>query len=136
MEQGGTEDGADGNPRSYPQEDIVRISVRNRVFALGGAAASVLALSLAAPASANAAPPAPTVRSQATVVPNEVGKNVGTAISDVQAAGLRVDFRQTIDVVCEFGKFEVTDQRPAAGSVVDAGSVVTLTFVVRPKICP
>jgi PASTA domain-containing protein len=115
----------------------MRISVRNRVFALGAAVATMLALSLASPATANAAPPARAALPQAAVVvPNEVGKNVGTAIDDLLALGFGLGFRETLDRFCNRREFTVVRQDPAAGSVVPAGSVVTLTFVVWPDICP
>lgn len=113
----------------------MRIPVWSRVAALGTAVAAVLTLSLAAPASAG---PAPAVRAaQATaVVPDVVGENVGVAINDLQAAGFGLGFQQFTDRLCQFDPFEVTRQNPSAGSVVAAGSVVTVTFAVRPKICP
>ena len=118
------------------------IPVRNRVFAFGAAVAATLALWPVAPATANAvpanaAPLARTVQPQANVVvPNEVGKNVGIAINDLLARGFRLDFRQTRDNFCNRTEFEVVRQSPAAGSVVPAGTVVTLTFAVWPDICP
>ncbi|GAA0901685.1 PASTA domain-containing protein [Virgisporangium aurantiacum] len=115
----------------------MRILARNRVFAFGAAVAAMLALSLAAPATANAASPARTVQPLANVVvPDEVGQNVGIAIDDLLARGFRLGFRQTVDRVCAHDEFEVIRQSPTAGSVVPAGTVVTLTFVVYPPNCP
>ena len=115
----------------------MRIFARNRVFAFGMAVAGMLALSLAAPAAANAASRAQTVQVQASVVvPNEVGKNVGVAINDLLSLGFGLGFRQVRDNVCLHDEFEVIRQSPAAGSVVPAGTVVTLTFVVYPPNCP
>ena len=80
------------------------------------------------------------VRAQATVVvPNVVGENVGVAISQLQALGFGLGFRQFNDNLCAFDPFEVTRQSPAAGTSVAPGSVVTLTFAVRPappRVCP
>lgn len=81
--------------------------------------------------------PARTVQPQATVVvPNEVGKNAGIAIDDLPARGFGLGFRQTLDKFCLHSEFEVVRQNPATGSVVAAGSVITLTFVVYPPNCP
>jgi beta-lactam-binding protein with PASTA domain len=119
----------------------MRSSVRNRVFALGATATAVLALSLAGPATADAAPAASNAQAvqaaASVVVPNVVGDNVGIGIDVLQAAGLGLGFEQFTDNLCDFAPFEVTDQTPAAGAVVAAGSVVTMTFAVRPKHpCP
>jgi PASTA domain len=122
---------------SSRQEDIMRISVPHRVFALCAAVAAMLALSPAAPVIANAAPTARTVQPQATVtVPDVVGKNVGIAINELQARGLVPAFKETQDNFCRRREFQVVHQSPAAGSRVAVGSVVTLTFVVWPRICP
>jgi PASTA domain-containing protein len=118
-------------------------------------AASLLAIAMAATLSmstisaASAASAAPAVhplvapgavRAQATVlVPNVVGENVGVAISDLQAAGFGLGFKQYNDNVCFYNKFEVIKQSPTAGSSVAPGSVVTLTFAVwpaPPRVCP
>jgi hypothetical protein len=129
-------------PSPYLQEDIVPIPVRNRVLAFGAAVAATLALWLAVPTAANAvpvnaAPPAGIVQPQANVVvPNEVGKNVGIAINDLLARGFGLGFRETRDNTCNRDEFEVVRQSPVAGSVVPAGTTVTLTFVVWPDICP
>jgi beta-lactam-binding protein with PASTA domain len=115
----------------------MRILARSRVFALGAAVATMLALSLTSAATVNAAPPAQTALPQANVVvPNEVGKNVGNAIDDLLARGFGLGFRETLDRFCNRREFTVVRQDPAAGSVVPHGSVVTLTFVVWPDICP
>jgi hypothetical protein len=122
------------------KEKIMRIPLHRRVFILGAAVTSVLGLSLAVPATAGAAPSAQAVRAQATVVvPNVVGENVGVAIHDLQVGGFGLGFKQYKDNACDYGKYEVIRQSPAAGSFVDAGSVVTLTFAVRPappRVCP
>lgn len=80
------------------------------------------------------------MRAQASVVvPNVVGENVGVAISRLQALGFGLGFRQFTDNRCDFDPFEVTKQSPAAGTSVAPGSVVTVTFAVRPappKVCP
>jgi beta-lactam-binding protein with PASTA domain len=80
------------------------------------------------------------VRAQATVVvPNVVGENVGVAISQLQALGFGLGFKQFNDNLCAFDPFEVTKQSPAAGTSVAPGSTVTLTFAVRPappRVCP
>jgi beta-lactam-binding protein with PASTA domain len=111
--------------------------VRNRVFAVGAVLATTLALSLVAPATANAASPARRVQPQATVVvPDEVGKNLGPAIDDVLAHGLGLAFGEYKDRVCWYSPYEIVRQSPAAGTVVNTGTVVTLTFAVPPKICP
>lgn len=55
------------------------------------------------------------------VVPNVVGENVGVAISDLQAAGFGLGFKQFNDNNCFYNKFEVIKQSPTAGSAVAAG---------------
>jgi hypothetical protein len=119
------------------------IPIHNRAFAFGVAVAAVLGLSLSAPATAGAAHPgraAQAVRAQASVVvPNVVGENVGVAIHDLQVAGFGLGFVQYNDNLCFYDRYEVIRQNPSAGSVVDAGSVVTLTFAVPPappRVCP
>ena len=103
-------------------------------------------LSIGTFSAATAAPSVPSqvasgaVRAQATVVvPNVVGENVGVAISRLQALGLGLGFRQFNDNLCAFDPFEVTKQSPVAGTSVAPGTVVTLTFAVRPappRVCP
>ncbi|GAA3602495.1 hypothetical protein GCM10022223_17830 [Kineosporia mesophila] len=121
--------------------------LRTRLFGLTAAATAVLALSLATSATADAAPAASrgarttqSAQVQATViVPNEVGKNVGVAINDLISAGLGLGFREYHDNVCDYAKYQVIQQSPAAGTAVAPGAVVTLTFAVRPAApwqCP
>lgn len=115
----------------------MRSPLRHRLLTLGAAVAATLALVQAAPATAGTASSArtsPAARAQASVVvPNVVGQNVGVAISVLQSAGFGLGFSQFTDNVCMYDPFEVVRQTPAAGSVVAPGSVVTVTFAVRPR---
>jgi len=117
----------------------MRIPLRNSVSTLGAVAAAALTLSLAAPATADAATPArgaQAVRAQATVVvPNVVGDDVNTAFNVLQADGLYFYSVQYNDHLCTYNNNEVIKQNPAAGSTVAAPSTVTVTVAVQPAGC-
>jgi beta-lactam-binding protein with PASTA domain len=109
--------------------------MKSSVRAFGTILTTLLALVLAAPAGAQASPPARTEQAAVTV-PDVVGEYFDVAFYALQGAGLNTSFEEYKDKVCRYEEYTVVKQNPVAGSVVEAGTYVTIYFSVWPQNCP